>query len=59
MVASGDWEPMLAWLRPRIHMRGSQVPPAQLIEDATGSPPNPEPFLRYVEEKYRALYNLA
>jgi len=59
MVSSGDWEPMLAWLRPRIHMRGSQVSPAQLIEDATGSPPNPEPFLRYVEEKYRALYNLA
>jgi carboxypeptidase Taq len=57
-VASGEWEPMLAWLRPRIHQRGSQVTPAQLIEEATGSPPSPEPFLRYVEEKYGALYNL-
>ena len=57
-VASGDWEPMLAWLGPRIHLRGSQVTPAQLIEDATGSPPSPEPFLRYVEEKYGALYKL-
>ncbi len=59
MVASGDWEPMLAWLRPRIHQRGSQVSPAQLIEDATGSPPSPEPFLRYVERKYGALYQLS
>lgn len=59
MVASGNWEPMLSWLRPRIHQRGSQVTPAQLIEDATGSPPSPEPFLRYVEEKYGALYGLS
>ena len=58
MVASGDWMPMLDWLRPRIHQRGSQVSPAQLIEDATGSPPSPEPFLRYVERKYSALYQL-
>ena len=26
--------------------------PAELIESATGSPPSPEPFLNYVEEKY-------
>lgn len=58
LVAAGDWEPMLAWLRPRIHQRGSQVSPAQLIEDATGSPPSPEPFLRYVERKYGELYQL-
>ena len=59
LVASGDWEPMLSWLRPRIHERGSVVSPTKLIEDATGSPPSPEPFLKYVEEKYRSLYNLA
>jgi len=58
IVASGDWSPMLAWLRPRIHQRGSVVSPAELIEDATGSPPTPEPFLDYVESKYRSLYNL-
>ena len=58
LVASGNWEPMLTWLRPRIHERGSQVSPAQLIEDATGSPPSPEPFLRYVERKYGELYQL-
>ncbi len=58
LVATGNWEPLLAWLRPRIHQRGSQVTPAQLIEDATGSPPSPEPFLRYVEQKYGRLYAL-
>ena len=32
--------------------------PSELIESATGMPPNPEPFLNYVEEKYSKLYNL-
>jgi len=59
LVESGDWAPLLAWLRPRIHERGSVVSPAQLIEDATGSAPRPEPFLNYIETKYRALYGLA
>jgi carboxypeptidase Taq len=58
LIAVGNWQPMLDWLRPRIHQRGSQVSPAKLIEDATGSPPSPEPFLRYVEEKYGQLYGL-
>ena len=58
LVAEGNWQPMLEWLRPNIHARGSQVSPAQLIEDATGTPPSPEPFLRYVEKKYGQLYNL-
>ena len=58
LIGAGDWQPMLDWLRPRIHARGSLVSPAQIIEDATGSPPSPEPFLRYVERKYGALYGL-
>jgi Zn-dependent M32 family carboxypeptidase len=29
---------------------------AQIIEAATGQPPSPEPFLRYLEEKYAVLY---
>jgi len=58
VIESGDWRPMLAWLRPRIHERGSQVLPSQLIEDATGKPPSPEPFLRYIESKYTELYQL-
>ncbi len=29
---------------------------AEIIEAATGRPPSPEPFLRYLEEKYAVLY---
>jgi len=58
LVESGDWSPLLEWLRPRIHAEGSKFSPADLIEKATGAPPSPEPFLRYVEEKYGRIYGL-
>ena len=57
-ISSGDWSSMLDWLRKRVHKRGSALLPADLIEEATGSPPSSEPFLRYVEQKYGAIYSL-
>jgi Zn-dependent M32 family carboxypeptidase len=32
--------------------------PSELIEQATGVPPTPQPFIDYVESKYSKLYNL-
>ena len=58
IIKSGDWSSMLVWLREKIHAKGSVMPPSELIEAATGSPPSPEPFLSYVEAKYSKLYNL-
>ena len=58
IIKSGDWSPMLDWLRKNIHDKGSVMSPAELIEAATGNAPSPEPFLNYVEEKYSKLYNL-
>jgi carboxypeptidase Taq len=58
IIESGDWSSLLDWLRPRIHEEGSKWTPSELIENATGIPPSPEPFLNYVEEKYSKLYNL-
>ena len=58
IISSGEWSPMLDWLRPRIHEKGSQLKPSQLIESATGKAPTPEPFLNYIEHKYRSLYGL-
>ena len=58
IIQSGDWSSLLDWLRPKIHHQGSKWTPSELIENATGMPPSPEPFLQYVEEKYSNLYNL-
>jgi carboxypeptidase Taq len=49
---------MLDWLRSKIHLQGSKWTPSELIENATGAPPTPQPFITYVERKYGELYNL-
>ena len=57
-IASGEWSPLLAWLRNRIHEKGKLFMPAKLIEIATGKPPSVEPFLDYLREKYGKIYSL-
>ena len=57
-VASGDFAPLLAWLREHVHQHGRRKTAARIVQDATGSPPSSTPFLRYLETKYTALYDL-
>jgi carboxypeptidase Taq len=54
----GECGPLLAWLRERIHRPGRLYPPAELIERATGAPLQPEHLVRYLNEKFGALYGL-
>ena len=58
VVESGDWSPILVWLRNKIHLRGSAILPAELITEATGSPPLASSFLNQIEEKYSSLYGI-
>ena len=55
-VEQGDFSELLAWLRDRVHRHGRMKNAAQIIEAVTGRPLSPEPFLRYLEEKYAVLY---
>jgi carboxypeptidase Taq len=58
IIESGDWSSMLEWLGGKIHAKGSLLSPSELIEQATGSAPSPDAYLKYVEEKYSRLYGL-
>ena len=55
-VERGDFSELLTWLRDHVHRHGRMKNTAEIIEAATGRPPSPEPFLRYLEEKYAVLY---
>ena len=57
-LAQGNPRPATDWLRERLQRHGSLKPPRQTIEDAIGGPVSPEPLLRYLEEKFGALYGL-
>ena len=58
-LARGECGPLLAWLRDRIHRHGKIYTPVELIERATGAPPQPEHLLTYLRDKFRAIYGVA
>ena len=57
-VRRGDFAPLLGWLRTQVHRAGRRKTAVELVRDATGREPGPDPFLRYLEGKYEALYEL-
>jgi carboxypeptidase Taq len=56
--ATGDFEPLLSWLRDRVHRHGRKLTPDELVERATGSPIVAGPWITYVREKFTSLYGL-
>ena len=57
-VVNGDFKPLLNWMRSKIHCRGSILEPAELIKEATGTYPSPQPFVEYLSDKVRRLYDI-
>ncbi len=57
-LAAGDVQPLLGWLRERVHQQGSRYPTDELVTRATGRPLDTAPFCAYVTDKYTRLYGL-
>jgi carboxypeptidase Taq len=58
-VAAGDFTALRDWLREHVHRAGRRKTAPEIVRDATGRAPGPEAFLRYLENKYSALYGIA
>lgn len=57
-LAEGRFENILGWMTDHVYNYGSQLEPADLVRQATGGYLEPEPWLDYVEAKYREVYRL-
>lgn len=58
-IATGNFIPLRQWLNQKVHAVGSLYPTADdLLAAVTGKPLDPQVFLRYLEDKYRELYQL-
>jgi carboxypeptidase Taq len=53
-IRRGDFSALLSWLRRELHQHGRKFEPRELVERVTGVPISPEPYLRYLEQKYAA-----
>jgi len=57
--AKGDFSPLLAWLRERIHAHGKRYRAGELCERVTGKPLSPEPLLRHLRARASQVYGIA
>ena len=58
MFARGEFEPLLTWLRGRIHERGQCESGDSLVLRATGEPLSADALIGYLTGKLRKLYGL-
>lgn len=57
-IARGDFAPLLAWLREKIHVHGKRYKAGELCEKITGKPLSADPLMRHLEGKLRPVYGL-
>jgi carboxypeptidase Taq len=56
--ARGEFEPLLDWLRQKIHREGQRYSAAELVERVTGRPLSHEPLIEHLRGKLGPLYGI-
>ena len=54
----GEFGHLRSWLNQNIHRHGRRFPARELVERVCGEPPSPEPLIRQLESRFRAIYDL-
>ncbi len=57
-IGAGNFGGLYEWLKTHVHQHGKKYIPGELIKRATGAPLSTEPYLRYLTEKFSAIYDL-
>jgi carboxypeptidase Taq len=55
-IELGEFGPLREWLREHVHRHGRKYSAAEVVQRATGRPIEVGPYVRYLTEKFRALY---
>jgi len=57
-IGKGEFAPLLAWLREKMHRHGAKYEPQELVQKITGSKINGDAYLRYLKTKFGEIYKL-
>ena len=57
-IETGEFQPLLGWLRQTVHAHGRKFTPVELVERVTGSPIGSEAWVAYTRRKFGQLYGL-
>ncbi|MBI5866433.1 MAG: carboxypeptidase M32, partial [Planctomycetes bacterium] len=58
-IARGELGGLREWLREKIHRQGKRYRATELVKVVTGCELSHEPFIEYLETKFKPLYGLA
>ncbi len=57
-IASGNFAPLLEWLRSNVHVHGRRYSASELVERATGRPLSSTAFLTYIRSITKEVYGV-
>jgi carboxypeptidase Taq len=57
-IANGEFESLLSWLTEKIYTHGSKFEPKEIVKMVTGDIIQPQPYINYLETKYKDIYKL-
>jgi carboxypeptidase Taq len=57
-IEQGELSPLRDWLKEHVHRHGRKLESAEIVERTTGRPIEIGPYVRYLQQKYGALYGL-
>jgi carboxypeptidase Taq len=55
-IRQGKFDALLGWLREKVHKHGAKYEPQDLVQRITGSKIDPQPYVRYLKNKYSDIY---
>ena len=58
LLETGELLPIRNWLTEKVHRFGKTKKPLEILQEATGEELNAGYLIRYLEEKYKAIYQL-
>jgi carboxypeptidase Taq len=57
-MRAGEFSALLGWLVENVHCNGSKFESQELVRRITGSGIDPDPYMRYLRNKYSQIYSL-
>jgi len=57
-ICKGEFMELLSWLNTNIHQHGAKFEPQELIQKITGNRIDSQPYIRYLQTKYKDIYQL-
>lgn len=58
LIKKGELIKIKEWLGEKVHKHGKLLTPAEILKSVTGEEVNPRYLIKYLEDKYKAIYNL-